>query len=240
MSQDADQAEQAIAKTLRLRGAPLPVARVSRRALVIVGAVLIAGVAGALGWSLMEKRKAAPAEPRLTTAPPPEMVTALPRGYVGAAGVPALGPPLPGDLGRPMLSAARARENGVDPAGTASGVTEPAGASAVPQPQAIVDPVIQAQREARRAAFQSGLFVAAVARDVGEAAQAAVIAQPAGQGGRQGAGRRSSTDERRAPAVAGLALCASGRRGDPRRARDGPALRRAGTGDRPSHPGCLR
>ncbi len=183
MSQDADQAEQAIAKTLRLRGAPLPVARVSRRALVIVGAVLIAGVAGALGWSLMEKRKAAPAEPRLTTAPPPEMVTALPRGYVGAAGVPALGPPLPGDLGRPMLSAARARENGVDPAGTASGVTEPAGASAVPQPQAIVDPVIQAQREARRAAFQSGLFVAAVARDVGEAAQAAVIAQPAGQGG---------------------------------------------------------
>ena len=47
MSQDTEAAEQAIAKTLRLRSAQVPVARVSRRALVIVGAVLIAGIAGA-------------------------------------------------------------------------------------------------------------------------------------------------------------------------------------------------
>jgi type IV secretion system protein VirB10 len=158
MSQDADLAEEAIAKTLRLRGAQVPVARVSRKALVIVGAVLVAGVAGALGWSLMEKRKAAPVEARVTAAQPPETVTALPRGYVGPAGAPALGPPLPGDLGRPMLSAARAREAREAAAPQVADVNAP---TAVPAPP-VVDPQIDTARQARRAALQSGLFVAVV------------------------------------------------------------------------------
>lgn len=178
MSQDADQAEQAIAKSLRLRGAPLAVARVSRRALVIVGTVLIAALAGALGWSLAEKPSDAPREPRLTTAQPPETVTALPRGYVGAAGVPALGPPLPGDLGRPMLNAARARQG----AGETEAIQalEPM-AGHVPSVPVVDDPMVQARREARLAASRSGLFVATVARGFGEAAQAAVLAQASGQ-----------------------------------------------------------
>ena len=171
MSQDTEAAEEAIAKTLRLRGAQVPVARVSRRALVIVGAVLIAGVAGALGWSLMEKRKAAPVEAKVTTAQPPETVTALPRGYVGPAGTPALGPPLPGDLGRPMLSAARAREGEAKAAPVVAGANGPVAVS----PPPVEDPRIEAERQIRRAAIQSDLFVAAVAQGSRDAIAAAAL-----------------------------------------------------------------
>jgi type IV secretory pathway VirB10-like protein len=170
MSQDTETAEQAIAKTLRLRGPQMPVARVSRKALVIFGAVLIAGVAGALGWSLMEKRKAAPVEARVTAAQPPETVIGLPRGYVGQAGTPALGPPLPGDLGRPMLSAARAREAREGASPQVVDVSAPTVVPALP----VADPQIDAARQARRAAFQSGLFVAMM-QGAGQAVAAAVI-----------------------------------------------------------------
>lgn len=108
MSQDKTEAEAAIAKSLRLRAPPPTVARLSRKTLMVLGVVLGGGLAGALAWSLVERRAPSAAEP---TAPSPvtpsERVTALPRGYVGAASVPKLGPPLPGDLGRPMLRAAR-------------------------------------------------------------------------------------------------------------------------------------
>jgi len=161
MSQDPQEAEKAIAKTLRLRGTPAPVAQVSRRALLIVGAALIAGVAGAVSWSLMDKRKPAAAEAAYTPSPPPERVTALPRGYVGPASVPALGPPLPGDLGRPILSAARARQAGEPSALPAGGLERPVMVQAVSSP---VDPRVEAAGEVRRAAIQSGLFVAASAR----------------------------------------------------------------------------
>ncbi len=161
MSQDPQEAEKVIAKTLRLRGTPAPVARVSRRALIVVGSVLVAGVAGALSWSLMDKRKPAMAEATYTPPPPPERVTALPRGYVGPASVPTLGPPLPGDLGRPILAAARAREARDPLAVPAEDPEHPAMASAAP---ALVDPQIEAARQVRRAAVQSGLFVAASSR----------------------------------------------------------------------------
>lgn len=156
MSQEAEDVEKTIARSLRLRGASVPVARVSRKALVIVGAVLITGVVGAVSWSLMEKHRDAPAEPRYTPAPPPEAVTALPRGYVGAASVPILGPPLPGDLGRPILSAARAKSGempAMDPIGPVS--PSPPGTGRIAEP----DPQVLALREARRAAVVSGLFV---------------------------------------------------------------------------------
>jgi hypothetical protein len=131
MSQDPQEAEKAIAKTLRLRGTPAPVAQVSRRALIIVGSVLVAGVAGAVSWSLMDKRKPATAEATYTPSPPPERVTALPRGYVAPASFPALGPPLPGDLGRPILSAARARQAGEPSALPVGGLERPAMAPTV-------------------------------------------------------------------------------------------------------------
>jgi type IV secretion system protein VirB10 len=161
MSQEPEDIEKTIAKSLRLRGASAPVARVSRKALVIVGSVLVAGVAGAVSWSLMEKRREAPVEADFTRAPPPETVTAQPRGYVGAASVPVLGPPLPGDLGRPILSAARARSAEIPAIGAGEA------AAAAPQvARGIAEPDSQvlALREARRAAVVSGLFVTASTR----------------------------------------------------------------------------
>lgn len=206
MSQDPQEAEKAIAKTLRLRGTPAPVAQVSRRALLIVGAVLIAGVAGAVSWSLMDKRKPAAAEPTYTPSPPPERVTALPRGYVGPASFPALGPPLPGDLGRPILSAARARQAGDPSALPVGGLAPPATAPAIaPVVSAPLDPQVEAAREVRRAAIQSGLFVATSVRRDGTAASGQVSGSEAlgpswaADGGQAGDPRTTSVERLQAP-----------------------------------------
>ena len=202
MSQGPQEAEKAIAKTLRLRGTPAPVAQVSRRALLVVSAVLIAGVAGAVSWSLMDKRKPAAVEATYTPSPPPERVTALPRGYVGPASVPALGPPLPGDLGRPILSAARARQAGDPTALPVGGLERPAMAPAASAP---IDPRIEAAREARRAAIQSGLFVAAsVRRDTTPASgqgsgSGALGPSRMADGGQAGDPRTTSAERLQAP-----------------------------------------
>lgn len=167
MSQDPHESEKAIAKTLRLRATPAPVAQISRRALVIASAVMITGLAGALGWSLIERRKPVQVETTVTPSQPSERVSALPKGYLGPASVPVLGPPLPGDLGRPILSAARA---GQAAAASSAPVLE-AGAAPASTPPPMPDPQVQARLEARRAAVQSGLFVAASARRASEAGQ---------------------------------------------------------------------
>ena len=159
MSTPIDAEEKAIAGTLRLRAAPPPVARLSRRVLVVGGALLGLGVAGALGWALIEHRKP-PAEPAYApAAPPPDPVANAPRGYGGA---PVLGPPLPGDLGRPMLSSQVAAR---DPEAA--------------QPAEPVDPAVAAARAARAAAVGSGLFAAATRREgPAEAAPVVVAAAP--------------------------------------------------------------
>lgn len=146
MSEPVDEEEKAIAKALRLRAPPEPVTRLSRKALVACGAVLAAGVAGALGWSLMEhKRK--PAEPAFVpAASPPERVASLPRDYAGRPAAPTLGPPLPGDLGRPMLSSQVAQRDDI---GSPSA--------------AMADPRLEAHREAVASARASGLFIAVAA-----------------------------------------------------------------------------
>lgn len=159
MTGPIDEQEQAIAKTLRLRAPPQPVTRLSRKALAVSGAVLALGVAGALGWSLVERERK-PKEPAFTPATsPPEQVTGLPRDYTARPEIPSLGPPLPGDLGRPMLS---------------SQVVTP-DAAGVP-PAAMVDPVTEARRTARASARTSGLFIAAAARPPLEQVAAAVPA----------------------------------------------------------------
>lgn len=156
MNTERTQAEEAVAKSLRLRATPAPVARISRRALVITSALVLIGLFGAVGWSMLEHRRAASG----TTDSPPaatpsERVTALPKGYTGPAGVPALGPPLPGDLGRPILAAQRAR--GMDGEGGVQAVDPALVAPAMGSP---VDPEPEARAAVRRAAAQSGLFVA--------------------------------------------------------------------------------
>lgn len=168
MSQDHDAAEEAIAKTLRLRGDPAPVARLSRRALIVTGVLVSVGLSAAVGWSLVQRERARPPAADVPQpAQPSERVTALPRGYDGPAGVPPLGPPLPGDLGRPMLKAQREgkvtdwpKAAGTDVSGMADGeASRPASLTA---PEADVE--AEARIAVRRAARQSGLFVAQAAR----------------------------------------------------------------------------
>lgn len=167
MSSERTEAEEAIAKSLRLRATPAPVAQISRRALIITTTIVSIGLFGAVSWSMLQHRRvAAPAADAPPVAIPSERVTALPKGYTGPAGVPALGPPLPGDLGRPILAAQRARD------AEGEGGAQPVAPSPVsPAVVAPVDPEREARAAVRRAAGQSGLFVAdRVERDTAPAA----------------------------------------------------------------------
>jgi type IV secretion system protein VirB10 len=149
-----DREQQAIAKGLRLRGAPAPIARVSRKALIVAGAVLSAGLAGAIGWSLTEHPKRSPPDAQPQSPPPPEKISTLPKDYLQRGEPPTLGPPLPGDLGRPILSA-QAQDAQV-PAPIGVPATSALSADQAPAP---VDPVIQARRAELAAARRSDLFL---------------------------------------------------------------------------------
>ena len=181
MSRPIEDEERAISKTLRLRGSPAPVTRVSRKALAVCGAALATGLAGALGWSLVE-REAKPVEPAFAPAAPvPDPVARLPRDYAARPGAPLLGPPLPGDLGRPMLSSQVAARDDVKPA-----------------PGAIADPGIEARADLLAAARASGLFVVAPSRT----SEAEPPASPNGELARAAAGspRIVSLERLQAPA----------------------------------------
>ncbi|PIB92556.1 TrbI/VirB10 family protein [Caulobacter sp. FWC2] len=203
MSPDLDPAEEAIAKTLRLRGDPAPVARLSRRALIVTGVLVSAGLFGAVGWSLVQReRTRPPATDVPQPAQPSERVTALPRGYEGPAGVPPLGPPLPGDLGRPMLKAQREgkatdwpRDAGATDFPGEGNAGAPSSVSPSSAPGAQGDVAAQARSVAHRAARQSGLFVAA-AQGGGEGRPTPVALDTVAQAD----ARTTSTERLQAPA----------------------------------------
>ncbi|WP_374452913.1 TrbI/VirB10 family protein [Phenylobacterium sp.] len=87
---------------LRLRTRPPPVMRLSRSALLIAAALAVLATVGAVAFAISFKPALQEDAPKLVAAgAPPEALRRLPADYVG----PRLGPPLPGDLGRPMLAA---------------------------------------------------------------------------------------------------------------------------------------
>src|SRR5579885_3096738 len=91
------------AAPMRLRGDPPRVTRLSRKALAGIGLVASIGLGGALIY-VLQTRDAGPRNEELystTDRPTADGLAGLPRDYTG----PRLGPPLPGDLGRPILSA---------------------------------------------------------------------------------------------------------------------------------------
>ncbi|NUJ81794.1 TrbI/VirB10 family protein [Methylocystis sp. FS] len=100
--------EKKLAEQLRLRPERTTVTRLSRRVLITLAGVSSSLILGLTLWALHE---------RSGTKPPPELyntdakttadgLAALPRDYTGLPkNVPKLGPPLPGDLGRPILAA---------------------------------------------------------------------------------------------------------------------------------------
>lgn len=79
--------------------------------LIGLGAVSALAVAGALGYALQTRNKPQAGQELLNTRnrPSPEGLAALPKDYTGLPRqAPPLGPPLPGDLGKPILNAGAA------------------------------------------------------------------------------------------------------------------------------------
>ncbi|PVM77480.1 TrbI/VirB10 family protein [Caulobacter radicis] len=155
-SNRVDQQQAQIAKALRLRGPNTPVARVSRKTLMVVGAALSLALAAAVGWSLTERApKPAPEPPSSPPPPPAERISSLPKDYLTRGDPPKLGPPLPGDLGRPILSAQGAQ--GAQGAGGA-GFT-PDQATRTAGRDLGLDPALAARQAERQAARASAIFL---------------------------------------------------------------------------------
>jgi type IV secretion system protein VirB10 len=96
---------------LRLRGERPPVTRLSRKMVIGLGAVSALAIAGALGYALQTRNKPSAGQELLSTQnrPSPEGLAGLPKDYTGLPRqAPPLGPPLPGDLGKPILNAGAA------------------------------------------------------------------------------------------------------------------------------------
>jgi type IV secretion system protein TrbI len=98
-----------LAAELRLRPERPPVTRLSRRVLIALATVAAISVSGALIWALYQGQRKTTGTTELYNTenkPAPDGLTTLPRDYTGLPrSVPPLGPPLPGDLGRPIRNA---------------------------------------------------------------------------------------------------------------------------------------
>jgi len=91
------------AATMRLRAEPPRVTRLSRRVLAGLGLAASLGVGSALIYALQTRHDGLGQELYSTdNRSTPDGLAGLPKDY---SGVPKLGPPLPGDLGRPILNA---------------------------------------------------------------------------------------------------------------------------------------
>lgn len=94
------------AEPMRLRAEPPRVTRLSRKVLVSVGTVALVGIGGALIYALQTHDAGKGGEELYSTdnRQTADGLAGLPKDYIG----PVLGPALPGDLGRPILSAQNA------------------------------------------------------------------------------------------------------------------------------------
>lgn len=107
------EAEPNTAAPMRLRGDPPRVTRLSRKALAGIGLIGSLGLGIALIYAL-QTRNPGPRNEELystTNRPTADGLAGLPRDYTA----PRLGPPLPGDLGRPILEAQNRRQPVVPP-----------------------------------------------------------------------------------------------------------------------------
>ena len=114
---------------MRLRPEPPRVTRLSRKVLAGLGLVASLGVGGALLYALQTRNAGNQGQELYSTdnRSTPDGLNGLPKDY---SGVPRLGPPLPGDLGRPILNA----QNGGQPI-PAPGTTTPASPGPSPEEQ---------------------------------------------------------------------------------------------------------
>jgi type IV secretion system protein VirB10 len=100
-----------ITPDLRLRGERPRVTRLSRKVLIGMASVVALAIAGALGYALQPRERTGAAQELYNTQnrPAADGLANLPKDYTGMPRpAPPLGPPLPGDLGRPILNAGAA------------------------------------------------------------------------------------------------------------------------------------
>ncbi|WP_095447499.1 TrbI/VirB10 family protein [Ochrobactrum quorumnocens] len=110
------------AATMRLRAEAPRVTRLSRKVLASVAAVGLVGIGGALIYALQTRNGGQGGEELYSTnnRQTADGLAGLPRDYTG----PVLGPPLPGDLGRPILDAQNRGQPVVPPTITTTTVDE--------------------------------------------------------------------------------------------------------------------
>ncbi len=149
MNKPVATSEKEIAAELRLRQDPVPVTRVSRKVLIGLGAASSVAIVGAVAWA-MGNHGARAAKPELyavDSKSQPEGLAALPKDYSAASSAaPKLGPPLPGDLGRPMLSASQ----------SGGPITAPGAATTAPQSDPIKQQLAQEGESARTSRLFTG------------------------------------------------------------------------------------
>lgn len=118
MSEEASVAAKVDPETLVLRGAPGRVVRFRRGAVIAITALVSTAIVGAAWVSLKPAsfRIGAGSDDRSESGAkaPADALADAPRSY---ADVPQLGPPLPGDLGRPILEHQRSLGSAMPPAG---------------------------------------------------------------------------------------------------------------------------
>lgn len=103
---DEQEPAQARPSEMHLRSDRAPVTRLSRKVLLGLGGVAAVAIAGALFFALRPHESGGGSELYNTAnRSTPEGLSILPRDYTGLPHAPRLGPPLPGDLGKPMLNA---------------------------------------------------------------------------------------------------------------------------------------
>jgi type IV secretion system protein TrbI len=144
----------------RLRGDPPRVVRLSRRALITLGSISALGVGGALIYALGPQHGGRQSTELYNTDSrnTADKLAAMPRSY---GDVPRLGPPLPGDLGRPIVNAQNQGRPVIPP--EMGGAPTPTATSG-PSPAEIAR--IQAQQrvaQVREAARGSKLFTSTTA-----------------------------------------------------------------------------
>jgi type IV secretion system protein VirB10 len=147
---------------LRLRPERPQVTRLSRKVLISLGAISGVAIAAALIYALQTRRGDQNNKELYSTEnrPTADGLTGLPRDYTG---IPKLGPPLPGDLGRPILSAQNQGQP-IPPGG--------------PLPQPGITPEEQRRLQEIEAARLSKLFAATAIRIASPVTPASATAAP--------------------------------------------------------------